>query len=137
MVKALIVEDSKQIAEIWKMILQKEGFIEIVTLFDGSNVEQTVKEFQPDIVFMDVNLPGELDGLELTKLIREIDNTIPVLVITLNDDLQIFQKAFVNGAKGFIVKNSTIKEIIAAIKAVEQGEKYICSHMQKYASYVA
>lgn len=137
MVKALIVEDSKQIAEIWKMILKREGFIEIVTLFDGSKVEQTVKEFKPDIVFMDVNLPGELDGLELTALIREIDNTIPVLVLTLNDELQIFQKAFANGAKGFIVKNSSIKEITAAIKAVEQGEKYICSLMHKYASYVA
>lgn len=134
MVKALIVEDSKQISEVWKLILSKEGYSEIIQLYDGSEVVTTVREFKPDIVFMDVNLPGDLDGLDLTALIRSIDPAIPVLVLTLNHDLQIFLKAFENGAKGYIVKNSSITEIKAGIHAVRQGERYICSDMQKYAT---
>lgn len=134
--KALIVEDSKQIAEVWKMILSKEGFTDIVILYDGSEVEKTVQEFKPELVFMDINLPGNLDGLELTARIQSIDNTIPVLILSLNHELQIFQKAFANGARGYIVKNSSITEIKEGIHAVQNGEKYICSEMKKYASTI-
>lgn len=134
MSKALIVEDCLQIAEIWKMILSKEGFSDVIMLFDGSEVVQTIGKFKPDIVFMDINLPGDLDGLELTSRIKKLDNTIPVIILTLNDDLQIFQKAFANGANGYIVKNSSISEIKTGIRAVQNGERYICQEMQKYAS---
>lgn len=137
MVKALIVEDSTQIAEIWKMILSKEGLKDIITLYDGTEVERTVLEFKPEIVFMDINLPGKLDGLELTSRITNIDKNIPVIILTLNDDLHIFQKAFANGAKGYIVKNSSISEIKAGIHAVQRGERYICEEMLKYSSLLS
>lgn len=131
MSKALVVEDSKQIQDIWKLILQQEGFSEITVLDSGALVESSVRSSRPDIVFMDINLPGDLDGINLTKLVNEIDASIPVLVLSLNDEQTTVQNAFRFGARGYVVKNTSIHEIKNAIHIVMHGERYICEHLQK------
>jgi DNA-binding NarL/FixJ family response regulator len=131
MSKALVVEDSKQIQDIWKLILQQEGFSEITLLDSGALVESSVRSSRPDIVFMDINLPGDLDGINLTKLVNEIDASIPVLVLSLNDDQTTVQNALRFGARGYVVKNTSIQEIKNAMHTVLNGENYICEYLQK------
>jgi len=129
---ALIVEDSKQVAELWRLTLNSEGFDSITILDNGSEVEKKVELLIPKIVLMDININGDLDGLELTSRISKMNKNIPVLVLTLNDDAATLRKAITCGANGFVVKSSPLDEIRMAIQILLTGNDYICEDMRKY-----
>jgi CheY-like chemotaxis protein len=69
MKKAVIVEDFKLIADIWHSTLLDEGFDTIEVIRNSDQVEQVIETIQPDIILMDINLPGKHNGLELTDLL--------------------------------------------------------------------
>lgn len=132
MKSALIVEDSKSIAEIWRMTLCSEGFESITILDNGHEVEKKVLQLIPEIILMDINIIGELDGLELTSRISKMEKNIPVLVLTLHDEPEILRRAIHSGANGFVVKSSPLNEIRQAIQTLLTGNDYICEEMRKF-----
>lgn len=130
MKKALIVEDSKPIADVWNLTLLREGFESVETLHDSNNVLETVDRLHPDIVLMDINIPGEYDGIELTSLLTSKYEDLKVLILTFHNEPEIMKRSFEAGANGYVVKSSGLKEIRQAINEVFEGKKYICETMR-------
>jgi two-component system response regulator VicR len=112
--KVLIIEDEKQISDIVKFNLVKEGF-EVETAFDGAAGLSMALETNPDLILLDVMLP-HLDGFSVCKKIRETKAT-PIIMLTAKEEEVDKVLGLELGADDYITKPFGVRELIARIKA--------------------
>ncbi len=119
--RILIVEDVNLFREAFKAILQKFfPMIAICESADGGDALQKVDAFLPDLIFMDIRLPGR-SGLELTKKIKATHPNIPTLILTEHDMPEYRKVASRYGADGFFAKSSlTSIELVELIKSYQK-----------------
>ena len=113
--KVLIVDDDKNICDLLRLYLEKEGY-SVILSHDGEEAVVKFNALKPDIVLLDVMLPG-LDGWQVCREIRKKSN-IPILMITARSDTFDKVLGLELGADDYIVKPFDSKEVIARIKAV-------------------
>ena len=113
--KTLIIEDNATFRKTFRESLLKTfPSMVIEEAIDGVEAKKKVETFQPDLVFMDIRLPGE-NGLELTKKIKVSHPDIHIIILT-NYNLQEYRKAaFDSGADDFVVKESLNAAVIEAL----------------------
>lgn len=113
--KILIVEDEKLLAEYLKLILIDHGY-DVVGTFDTAEaaIEQTTA-LAPQLVLMDIMLPGEMDGIEAAQIIRD-QHSIPVLYLTALCDVENLNRAKVTEPSAYIVKPFNDDDLLASIK---------------------
>jgi two-component system NarL family response regulator len=127
--KAVVVEDFKLIATIWETLLKDLGFEEVHVFHHADGVKEGILDIKPDIVFMDVNLPGSRSGLDITEEVIKVNPDIKIMMLTIHTDPSYIQRAFAIGAKGFVTKNSPISEIKDAVQAIIEGKTYMCKEI--------
>ena len=113
--KILVVEDDRNISDLIRMYLEKEGF-EVQTAFDGGAAVETFRTMQPDMVLLDIMLPV-MDGWAVCAKIRETSRT-PIIMITAKSEVFDRIQGLEMGADDYIVKPFEMKELIARINAV-------------------
>ncbi len=113
--KVLIVEDDGNIAELLHLYLEKEGFETCVAKDGGKGVE-FFRQFQPDLVLLDIMLPV-MDGWSVLKKVREEGKT-PVIMLTAKGETSDKVSGLEMGADDYIVKPFEMKEVLARIHAV-------------------
>lgn len=123
-ISILYAEDDEFGAKLTKTILEKENFeVEIVS--DGSEAWKAYKERKPDILLLDLDMPGK-DGLEITRLVREHDQQTPILVYTTHGEPAKEVAVLDAGADEFINKERPPEVLIAYMKLVrEKIKKYM------------
>ncbi len=123
-ISILYAEDDEFGAKLTKTILEKENFeVEIVS--DGSEAWKAYKERKPDILLLDLDMPGK-DGLEITRLVREHDQQTPILVYTTHGEPAKEVAVLDAGADEFINKERPPEVLIAYMKRVrEKIKKYM------------
>ena len=122
MTRVIIVDDQHTIREFLKINLTNQLDIQVVGLADsGSAAIAQIKEHQPDIVLMDIEMPGELDGIAATKLITQSQPDTKILLFTSHDNRQQLDQALKAGARGYILKNSNINDLAEIIRLTEKG----------------
>jgi DNA-binding NarL/FixJ family response regulator len=121
-IRVLIVDDDALVRAGLTMLLAGADDIEIVgEAADGSEVDHAVAERQPDIVLMDIRMPG-MDGLTATEILRRHDRPPEVIVLTTFDADEHVLRALRAGASGFLLKDTPPAGIVGAIRAVAAGE---------------
>jgi len=125
MIKLLLVDDEKGLTDYLKDFFQPRGY-EVFTATNGRDALDVVKKETPELVLLDVNMPG-MDGLEVLRRIKSISGNTKVIMITINDDPDTKQKAKTLGADEFIKKPFTTDalEDIVIIKAGESGRRQL------------
>jgi DNA-binding NarL/FixJ family response regulator len=122
-IRVLIADDQAMVRAGFRMILEMQNDMEIVgEAADGSETIAAVKKLKPDIVLMDIQMPG-IDGLEATRRIVEMHEEVPAKVLiltTFERDDYIFE-ALRTGACGFLLKNATPEDLVAGIRVVAEG----------------
>ena len=122
-IRVLIADDQAMVRAGFRMILEMQDDMEVVgEAADGAETIGAVKKLKPDIVLMDIQMPG-MDGLEATKRIAEMCDEVPTKVLiltTFERDDYIFE-ALRTGACGFLLKNATPEDLVAAIRTVAEG----------------
>lgn len=123
-ISILYAEDDEFGAKLTKTILEKENFeVEIVS--DGSEAWKAYKKRKPDILLLDLDMPGK-DGLEITRLVREHDQQTPILVYTTHGEPAKEVAVLDAGADEFINKERPPEVLIAYMKRVrEKIKKYM------------
>lgn len=117
-IRVLLVDDHKILREGLRSLLERQAGIEVVgEASDGQEALQKVEALQPDVVVMDVAMPG-MDGLEATKHIKEQFPETRVLVLTQYDEQQFVMPLLRAGASGYVLKRSGRKEVLRAIRSV-------------------
>lgn len=132
MSKALIVEDFKLISDMWESLLLEVGFSDIFVTYCFDEVENYIKTTSPEIILMDLNLPTSKNGIEMTSWLIDQDKRMKIIILTIHNDPTIIKRAFDAGARGFVTKNSGLKEIKVAIEKILDGEKYLCQEASQY-----
>lgn len=121
MKKVLVVDDDKNICELLKLYLVKEGF-ETYFAYDGSEAVTSAKENEPDIIILDVMMPV-INGWEACKLIRQFTD-VPIIMLTALDTTENKVQGLNIGADDYIVKPFEPVEVIARINAhLRRAEK--------------
>jgi DNA-binding NarL/FixJ family response regulator len=117
MIKVLIVDDQTPVQNFLKASLEKESGLEIVGTADNGKIAiQQVAALRPDVVLMDIDMPG-MDGLTATKIIAERFIETKVLILTIHEDDTYLSKALQVGAKGYLLKTTAATELVNAIHA--------------------
>ncbi len=121
MKKVLVVDDDKNICELLKLYLQKEGF-DTFFAYDGSEAVNQAKERKPDIIVLDVMMPV-INGWEACKLIRQFTD-VPIIMLTALDTTENKVQGLNIGADDYIVKPFEPVEVVARINAhLRRAEK--------------
>ena len=123
--RLLICDDHPLVREGIKATLLQEPTIEIVA--EASNGREAVaeaKRVRPEMVLLDMSMP-ELNGLEATIQIKEFDNHIKVLIMTMYDDEEIVMRCLAAGASGYILKDAPLPQLMYAIGMVRKGHEYL------------
>jgi|GEM_PF-2091664 len=122
MTTVLIVDDLNSIREFLKINLSSEPDIEVVGLADnGKSAIVQAEEHQPDVILMDINMPGTVDGIQATARIAQRFPRTKVLLLTSQDEQQQLDRALKAGSRGYILKNTSIKDIANIIRLAEKG----------------
>lgn len=124
MIRVLLVDDQALVRAGFRALLDAQDDIEVVgEAADGDEAVRLVRRHAPDIVLMDVRMPG-VDGLEATRTIAEderLDGVRIVILTTFELDEYVFE-AVRSGASGFLVKDTEPTELLRAVRAVADGE---------------
>lgn len=127
MINILIVDDHDLVRTGLKNILADAGDFELVgEASSGEDAIRLARELKPDVVLMDVGLPG-LSGLETTERILKAQPEIRVIVLTAHSEPPLPARLLDIGATGYLTKACSARELINAVRAVSRGERYIGS----------
>jgi len=127
--KILIVEDEPSLQETLAYNLRKQGY-EVETVGDGNAAIEAARTRPPDLILLDIMLPG-LDGFEVCKILRKEMN-VPVLMLTARDDEIDRVVGLEVGADDYLTKPFSMRELIARVKAHLRRTKIIRDEMEKF-----
>lgn len=130
-IRVVIADDHAMVREGLKQILELEKDIAVVA--QASNGEEAVKlakECQPDVVLMDINMPG-MNGLQAIEKIKAENLAVKIIVLTIHEDKEYLFKTLQMGAEGYVLKDADSTVLVEAIRSVNRGESYIQSNMTK------
>ncbi len=123
-IKVLIADDHKIIRVGLRGILNKIKEIEVVgEAEDGTHVLEALKSIVTDVVLMDIDM-GRSSGIETTKKVKEAFPDVHVLALTMHEERDNIIQMLEAGASGYLLKNTGVEELLAAIHAVVKGNSY-------------
>jgi two-component system response regulator NreC len=130
-IRVLIADDHAMFREGVRALLDAEPDIEVVgEVEDGRAASQRALALHPDIVLMDITMPG-LDGVEATRLITQRDPSIRVLILTMHDNEEVFLRSLAAGAAGYVLKRSGGHELVGAIRSTHEGNTYLSPYLAR------
>ncbi len=124
-IRILLVDDHTILREGVRTLLNTQEDMEVVgEAEDGEQAVNLVKKIRPDIVLMDIGLPG-INGIEATKRIKRENPEVKVLVLSMHDNEEYIAPVFQAGASGYVLKRLASKELVSALRAVHQGHSIL------------
>jgi DNA-binding NarL/FixJ family response regulator len=124
-ITALIVDDHEVVREGLRLSLSRAPHIRIVgEAGDGASAIELALRRKPDVVIMDVRMPG-MDGLEATRTLTGQAPDAKVLIFTAYSERSLLSRAFDSGANGYILKEAPHQTLVRAIEKVAAGEGYV------------
>lgn len=120
-IKTLLYDDNEALrVSIETLIGEEPDLAMVAAMPDATTVETDIKELHPDVVLMDIDMPG-VNGVTAVKRIRRMHEHLPIIMLTVFDDNENIFNAICAGASGYILKRYAIEEIPAAIRNVVSG----------------
>jgi DNA-binding NarL/FixJ family response regulator len=125
MIRVLVVDDQTVVCEGLRVMLNAAPEIEVIgAAYDGASAVQVAESLRPDLVLMDLKMPG-MNGIAATRAIREKIPACVVLVLSTYDDDEWVFDAIRAGAAGYLLKDARREEIVAAIVGAVEGRSHL------------
>lgn len=125
MIRLMIADDHAIVREGIRQILALAPDIELAgESVSGTEVLHQVHDCEFDLLLLDMNMPG-ISGVDLIGRIKLCQTALPILVFTMHNDIQLAMRALKAGASGFITKDSDPERLLAAIRKVSSGGRYL------------
>ena len=126
MIEVLVVDDHDLVrAGITRMLGDVNGIEVVGEAASGEEAIQICREIHPNVVLMDIKMPG-IGGLEATRKLYRFDPDIRVIAVTVCSDDPFPSRLLQAGAAGYITKGADLDEMVQAIRVVKAGQRYIC-----------
>ena len=131
-IRLLLVDDHQIVRAGLRMLFSAEADMTIVGEAEsGAEALVAVQALQPDVVIMDVAMPG-MNGIEATRRIKEISPSTVILALTMHEDEQYFFEMLNAGAAGYIPKRAAPDDLISAIRVVNEGNVFLHATLAKF-----
>ncbi len=118
----ILVDDHTMLRQGIRRALESEGIKVVAEASDGAAAIRLALEHKPDVVLMDVSMPG-MDGIEAARRLVEADGRQRVVMLTMHIDRDVIDRAIRAGAVGYLTKDSSISEVILAIQLAANGDR--------------
>jgi DNA-binding NarL/FixJ family response regulator len=128
LLRVMLVDDHDLFRTGLRNLLEEQGVHIVAEAPDGNLALQLVRELAPDVVVMDLNMPG-MNGIEATREITRLAPLTRVLVLTISDQDEDVMDAILAGACGYLMKDSSIQDLMQGIRAASVGESLISPHI--------
>jgi two-component system, NarL family, response regulator DegU len=119
-VQVMLVDDHIVLREGLRRSLEANGLSVVAEVGDGNEVLAAARHSQPDVVLMDLSLPGQ-DGIAATRQLKEYLPDVPVIILTMFADEDTVRAAFAAGADGYLVKDCSTAEMVATVTTAALG----------------
>lgn len=125
MINVYIVDDHKMVIEGLMLLLQYQKEIKVVGhALSGEEALEHLGDLSPDVVLMDVNMPG-MNGIETTKRLLAKYPDMKIIAISMHKESSLIKLMLASGAKGYVLKNAGQDELIEAITTIHGGKRYL------------
>ena len=129
MIRILLVDDQNLVQQGIKSLLDQDSDLKVIgTVTDGRSAIKQIDVLRPDIVLLDIEMPG-MDGITATKYISRLSPDTKVIILSSHEDKKYLTQALMAGAKAYILKSSLLKDLKQAILAVNCGYSHIESRL--------
>jgi DNA-binding NarL/FixJ family response regulator len=123
--KVLIADDHRIVCEALTQALEREPGVQVVGVAaDGREAVRMTKKLKPDIVILDITMPG-LSGIEAAAQIRAQEPQTRLIALSMHSDRRYVTGALAAGVSGYLVKDCALEELALALKTVEKGQVYL------------
>ena len=125
MIRVVVVDDHAVVRSGIRLLLEREDDLEVVgEAGNGKDAIFAVRALKPDVILLDVVMPGESGIDVLPSLLKESPQT-KVLVLSMQDDPSYVREAFAAGASGYVLKEAADEEVVAAVREIANGGRYV------------
>ncbi len=128
LLRVMLVDDHDLFRTGLRNLLEEQGVHIVAEASEGATALSLVRELAPDVVVMDLNMPG-MNGIEATREIARVAPLTRVVVLTISDQDADVLDAILAGACGYLLKDSSIQDLMAGIRAASVGEALISPHI--------
>ncbi len=126
-IQILLADDQELILDGLRALLEREPDMEVVGEHkDGQQALLAVRDLEPDVVVMDIGMPG-LDGIEVTRRIAAELSGVRVLILSVHEESDVIRSAFEAGAAGYLLKDCATEELVRGIRVVRAGKSFVSS----------
>ena len=123
-VSVLVVDDFQQWRSMVRAVLQGELQLQLTAeAEDGLEAVRQARKLQPDLVVLDINLPG-LNGIEAARQIKSVSPSSEIVILSENHSAEVVEAALEKGASAYVVKSACTRELIPAVKAALSGRQW-------------
>ena len=124
-IRVFLADDHRIFREGIRSLLEKVPDIEVVgEADDGLEAVTSVNQLIPDVVLMDITMPG-LNGLDATRQIKQKHPSVKILILTMHETDQYLSEMLEAKASGYVVKTTTSRELVSAIREVHRGDVHL------------
>jgi len=102
----------------------------VATAGDGRAVLEAAAKHQPDVILLDISMPG-MNGIEAARRLKQSNPDAKLIILTMHGDLSFVSAAFEAGVSGYVLKQSAATELVTALHDVDSGRRYISSLIQQ------
>jgi len=126
--KVFIVDDDPEFRRFLREFLSDQLGLKIVgEAADGKEALEKVKKIKPDLVLLDIRMPG-MDGFAASRLLKRIMPDLQIIIMTIFDDLEYQDSVKKNGGDGYVMKSNLVKDLMPAIRAALKNENKAHKH---------
>jgi DNA-binding NarL/FixJ family response regulator len=123
--RVVLADDHTIVREGLAALLGQNPDIEVIaTASTGSEAVRAARTLAPDVLVTDISMP-DLNGIEAARAIRERDGRVAIVVLSMHSSSEHVARAFAAGANGYVLKDAASEEIVAAVRAVANGRRYL------------
>jgi DNA-binding NarL/FixJ family response regulator len=131
-IKVLIADDHPIVRQGLGQTIESDADLEVIAeAGDGLEALAKIRQYQPQVIILDIDIP-KMDGFEVALAVQEEKIKTEIVFLTVHREESFMKKALSIGAKGFVLKDSAISDIVTAIKAAFQGQSFISPAMMSY-----
>lgn len=129
-IRVLIADDHAVVRSGLKQLLGQEPEMEVVgEATDGAQALAAVKALKPDVIILDIGMPG-VSGLEAVSLIKEAAPATQIVVLTMHGKESFVRQALGSGALAYVLKASPVSDVLEAVRAVHRGQYFLSSKIE-------
>jgi DNA-binding NarL/FixJ family response regulator len=120
----MLVDDHTMLRQGLRRSLETEGIPVVAEASNGEEAVRVALDTKPSVVLMDVSMP-QIDGIEATRRLMAADARQRVVILTMHIDRDVIERAMKAGAVGYMTKDSTVKEVVLAVKLAANGDRIL------------